>query len=194
MRNGGDLDMAAAERLAGRLALIDGFPRSTEAREGTAIQLLRLCPGNDEYSPLEQATVLVDEAIATLDEWQGWRSIRAVFDSLFREQLEFDATAPNSLPAGVCAICSAYGTVFDSSGASVRCRCAYGQRITDAELTYRNQGQSVLERLTRGSAGKPMPVPAPRPKRPGATPRRITEEDVARAVENMREQKERQPA
>jgi hypothetical protein len=137
------LDPETAARLASALSAIDGFWKvSKEGRERIALQLQKLCTGTDSFTPEEQATLLVDEAISTLEEWKGWRPMLSLFDALFRSPDEYSAVAPACLQCGG----SGSHTVPGPPIRYVRCACERGPMlVTDADLERLNSCIGVPE-------------------------------------------------
>ena len=71
------------EQIASELEYLDWFPKEHRAASGR--HLARICTGNAEYSPLEQAAMLVDRAVATQTTWHdfGWPGLAEMHHALF---------------------------------------------------------------------------------------------------------------
>src|SRR5688572_11832054 len=109
------LDDETAQSIAKQLELIPkGYPRTDEARIGSARQLQRLCTGNDRFTDVEQAIALVTEAVARVQDWReyGWPGMRQLFDELFTESTPApDISAPSKpiVISGECPKCNLSG-------------------------------------------------------------------------------------
>lgn len=129
--------------MAERLQLIPDYPRGKECREASATQLQRLCrcQGGWQWDALTQASLLVDEAIATIPRWSapdgqgGWPAIRAIANSLFKEDAPaYDIHAPQP---GECPKCHGSGTVKEGAKFA-RCSCFLGTVVEQFHLDAMN--------------------------------------------------------
>lgn len=194
----GKLNHEDAYSLAVRLTTIPDCPRSGEAIEAIADDLVELCGGGElageEWTPYQQAKWLVAQA----RRWKTWQGTAGLIE-LYRERFRTGApdrttTGPAyqefpALPAApevTCSLCNDFGTTKDGF-----CQCVQGQRMA-------TEMKPFLLRYDKVTPTKPT---GPRPSEEDirqtfeATQKRVAETiENARAVlqdpESTRERKE----